>query len=105
LRKDALNKSLLFMNDPVLVIAGGSGFLGQAILEKYRDTHAKIVVLTRKGASAGFQRSWFPIRKRLLCTMGCRHTRRLDGGAGREHGGDQPGREIGELPVHGEQQK
>jgi uncharacterized protein (TIGR01777 family) len=34
------------------VIAGGSGFLGHAILEKYRDTNAKIVVLTRKEVSA-----------------------------------------------------
>jgi uncharacterized protein len=39
------------MSDPVLVIAGGSGFLGHAILEKYRDTNARIVVLTRKEVS------------------------------------------------------
>jgi NAD dependent epimerase/dehydratase family enzyme len=40
------------MSDPVLVIAGGSGFLGHSILKKYRDTNAKIVVLTRKKVSA-----------------------------------------------------
>jgi NAD dependent epimerase/dehydratase family enzyme len=40
------------MNDPVLVIAGGSGFLGHAILKKYRDTNARIVVLTRKEVPA-----------------------------------------------------
>jgi len=51
LRKDAPNKTL-FMNDPVLVIAGGSGFLGHAILKNYRDTNTKIVVLTRKEGSA-----------------------------------------------------
>ena len=51
MRKDASHKTL-FMNDPVLVIAGGSGFLGHAILKKYRDTNARIVVLTRKEVSA-----------------------------------------------------
>jgi uncharacterized protein len=40
------------MSDPVLVIAGGSGFLGHAILKKYRDTNAKIIVLTRKEVPA-----------------------------------------------------
>ena len=40
------------MNDPVLVIAGGSGFLGHTIIKKYRDTNVRIVVLSRKEVSA-----------------------------------------------------
>jgi len=35
------------MSDPVWVIAGGTGFLGHAILQNHRDTNVKIIVLTR----------------------------------------------------------
>jgi uncharacterized protein (TIGR01777 family) len=46
IRIDKTDKTLR-MSDPVWVIAGGTGFLGRAILQKNRDTHVKIVILTR----------------------------------------------------------
>jgi uncharacterized protein (TIGR01777 family) len=35
------------MSDPVWVIAGGTGFLGRAILQNHRDPNLKIIILTR----------------------------------------------------------
>jgi uncharacterized protein len=35
------------MSNPVWVIAGGTGFLGRAILQNHRNTNVKIIVLTR----------------------------------------------------------
>jgi uncharacterized protein (TIGR01777 family) len=41
------------MNRTTWVIAGGAGFLGQAILQKYGNTDLRIIILTRKDRPSG----------------------------------------------------